>query len=456
MLKLDSFTSNKKPEKAMSSSLQTTPAVTLETADVTRPASKSRKNVVAISIGNGLEMYDFTVYSFFAAIIGQLFFNVGSPVAALLLSLATFGVGFVMRPLGAVLIGNYADRHGRKAALTLTIALMTLGTALIALTPTYDSIGVAATVILVVGRLLQGLSAGGEIGAASAALMESDNRQRRCYMVSWQLASQGAAALAGALVGFAINSLLEQEQILAWGWRIPFVLGLLIGPVGLYIRRNLDETHSGTDSDTSPIRTVLKSQWRTILCGMLMIWAGTASMYVEVFYMPTYLINELAYPPTTAFAVAVLAGLTLFLLPPVLGRLCDRLQSRKTLPMIGMALTFALIYPAFALLHDTTDLWQALAIIGVLIALFATCSSSLFVLIMEAFRRQHRASGMSMIYGFGVTLFGGFTPLLVASLIAWSDNRMAPAFYLMLALAVSTLAMWRFPVPDAQTESSFD
>ncbi|WP_020683546.1 MFS transporter [Marinobacterium rhizophilum] len=434
----------------MSSTLELNNPATLGTIGDTRPANTSRKNVVAISIGNGLEMYDFTVYSFFAAIIGQLFFNVDSPVAALLLSLATFGVGFVMRPLGAVVIGNYADRHGRKAALTLTIGLMTLGTGLIALTPTYESIGVSATVVLVVGRLLQGLSAGGEIGAASAALMESGNRPRRCYMVSWQLASQGAAALAGALVGFAINGLLDAEQIQSWGWRIPFIIGLLIGPVGLYIRRNLDETHAGSSELTAPFKTVLRTQWRTIVCGMLMIWAGTASMYVEVFYMPTYLINELHYPATTAFAVAVLAGLTLFLLPPVLGRLCDRLQSRKTLPMIGMALAFILIYPAFLLLHSTSALWQALAVIGVLIALFATCSSSLFVLIMEAFRRQHRASGMSMIYGFGVTAFGGFTPLLVASLISWSGNQMAPAFYLMTTLVISAIAMWRFPVPTPE------
>jgi MHS family proline/betaine transporter-like MFS transporter len=436
---------NNKQEKTMSGTLETTLALG-ETVPA-RPARTARKNVIAISIGNGLEMYDFTVYSFFAAVIGQLFFNVASPAAALLLSLATFGVGFVMRPLGAVLIGNYADRHGRKAALTLTIALMTLGTALIALTPTYDSIGLAATVLLVLGRLLQGLSAGGEIGAASAALMESDNRHRRCYMVSWQLASQGAAALAGALVGFAINGLLEENEILAWGWRIPFILGLLIGPVGLYIRRNLDETHAGTRTEASPIKTVLKTQWRTILCGMLMIWAGTASMYVEVFYMPTYLIRELNYPATTAFAVAVLAGLTLFVLPPILGRLCDQLQSRKTLPMVGMALAFVLIYPAFALLHDTSALWQALLIIGVLIALFATCSSSLFVLIMEAFRQQYRASGMSAIYGFGVTVFGGFTPLLVSMLIVWSGDKMAPAYYLMTALLVSSIAMWCFPTP---------
>ena len=406
----------------------------------------SRKAIFAISLGNGLEMYDFTVYSFFAVIIGELFFNVGGTAAGLLLSLATFGVGFVMRPLGAVLIGNYADKYGRKAALTLTIALMTIGTGMIALTPTYESIGIAATIILVVGRLLQGLSAGGEIGTASAALMESNNYQRRCYMVSWQLASQGAAALFGALVGFAVNGLLSPEEVHSWGWRIPFVLGLLIGPVGWYIRRHLNESHQADpNTQDTPFKTVLRKQGRTILTGMLMIWGGTACMYIEVFYMPTYLIKELGYTSTTAFAVAVLAGLMLMLLMPVFGQWADRLASRKTLPLLGMLGSFVCIYPAFTLLGGDVSLLKALLVIGVLIALFALSNASLLVLIMEAFAQQYRASGISMIYGFGVTVFGGFTPLLVASLIEWSGNKMAPAFYLMIAIVVSSIAMWRFP-----------
>lgn len=432
----------------LSSSLE--PEVTSECGQPAK-AANSRKAIFAISLGNGLEMYDFTVYSFFAVIIGELFFNVGGAAAGLLLSLATFGVGFVMRPLGAVLIGNYADKYGRKAALTLTITLMTLGTGMIALTPTYQSIGIAATIILVVGRLLQGLSAGGEIGTASAALMESDNDQRRCYMVSWQLASQGAAALFGALVGFAVNAWLSPEQVLSWGWRIPFMLGLLIGPVGWYIRRHLHESHQADpNAENTPVKTVLRKQGRTIVTGMLMIWAGTACMYIEVFYMPTYLIKELGYSSTTAFAVAVLAGLLMTLLMPLFGLWADRLKSRKTLPLVGMSGSFVCIYPAFTLLGGDALLWKALLLIGVLIALFALSNASLLVLIMEAFSRQYRASGISMIYGFGVTVFGGFTPLLVASLIEWSGNTMAPAFYLMSAIVVSAVAMWRFPARAAQ------
>lgn len=420
------------------------------TAVVTAPesasaSSKQRKDVFAISLGNGLEIYDFTVYGFFAAVIGQLFFNVGSPVASLLLSFATFGVGFVMRPLGSLLIGNYADRCGRKAGLTLTIGLMTLGTALIALTPTYDTIGVAAPIILVIGRLLQGLSAGGEVGTAGAALLESTERSNRCYTVAWGNAAQGVAALCGALVGFAVNGLLDPEQIHSWGWRVPFIIGLLIGPVGLYIRRNLDETHVADASATAPVITVLKTQWRTVLLGILMFWTVTALMYVEIFYMPTYLTTELHYPTTTAFTVAIIAGLCLSALPTPLGRICDRLKSRKSMPLIGFGLAFVAVYPQFMLLQSSTELWQALAVMCVMITLFAVSGSSIMVLILEAFRREHRASGLSIIYGFGVTIFGGFTPLLVTSLIAWTGNQMMPAFYLMTAIVVSATAMLFFP-----------
>lgn len=405
----------------------------------------SRKSIFAISLGNGLEMYDFTVYSFFAVIIGQLFFGESGPVTGLLLSLATFGVGFIMRPLGAVLIGNYADKHGRKAALTLTITLMTVGTAFIAFTPSYSSIGIFATISLVIGRLLQGLSAGGEIGAASAALMESNKKDKRCFMVSWQVASQGGAAAVGALVAFTINSTLTPDQILSWGWRIPFLIGLLIGPVGWYIRRHLEDGAVRNTNQTPPVKTLLSKQGKTVFYGILMIWGGTATMFTEVFYMPTYLIHELNYKPTIAYAVAILAGSLLLIFTPLLGHFCDRLKSRKTLPLIGMIASFILIYPAFLYLGSSDSLMKSLFIIGGLILLFVSANSSLLVLIMEAFKPEYRASGISIVYSFGVTIFGGFTPVFVTSVISMTGNKMAPAFYLMFAVVVSCLAMWRFP-----------
>ncbi|MDH2431511.1 MFS transporter [Pokkaliibacter sp. MBI-7] len=431
----------------ISSDMSADPSVLTASPQATQTRKSSASNVVAIVLGNGLEMYDFTVYSFFAAIIGKLYFPVSSSLGALLLSLATFGVGFFMRPLGAVLIGNYADKRGRKAALTLTILLMTIGTALIAFTPTYHQIGIAATLLLVMGRLLQGLSAGGEIGASSAMLMESGLAHRRCFLVSWQTASQGAAALCGALIGVGLSTAFTPAELESGWWRLPFILGLLIAPVGMYIRRQLDETHVVTAEHEHKVslRDVLRQHYRTLLLGILLMVASTSSMYLEVFYMPTYLIRNLHFPSSTAFAVASLAGAILFLVPPFVGKYCDTLKSRKTLPVCAMVLSLLVTYPAFLLLQQSTELLQAMLIIGGLILIMTAVASTIFVLMMEAFEPFSRATGISIMYAFGVTIFGGFAPFFVTALMAWTGSALVPAWYLMAATFISLIAMLLFP-----------
>lgn len=411
-----------------------------------RGRQNTRRVVIASSLGNGLEMYDFTVYSFFAATIGRLFFPSDSALASLLMSLATFAVGFLMRPLGAVLIGRVADRRGRKAALTLTIALMTLGTALIAFTPTYSSIGIAATALLVFGRLLQGLSAGGEVGTASAFLMESGHERNRCFMVSWQGASQGAAALLGALSGLALSSWLSPQELESWGWRIPFVIGLLIGPVGWYIRQNLDETHDGAESSVHrPLAAVLRSHFGTLLLGILLMASATVSMYLVVFYMPTYLTQTLHYPGSTAFALVCLASALLALIPPLAARFADRLPRRKPLLYWTIGLPLLLVYPAFQLLAAGPDSLLLMCAIVALILPLAVGIGAFFALLMEAFPREQRVTGLSIIYSFGVTLFGGLSPLLVTWLVGVTGNSQVPAFYLMAAAALSLLALRLYP-----------
>lgn len=406
-------------------------------------ARKMRRVVIASSLGNGLEIYDFTVYSFFAVIIGKLFFPGESALASLLMSLATFAVGFLMRPLGAVLIGRVADRRGRKAALSLTIALMTVGTGIIAFTPTYSSIGIAATLLLVFGRLLQGLSAGGEVGSASAFLMESGSTANRCFMVSWQGASQGAAALLGALTGLLLSSNLSPEALESWGWRVPFVIGLLIGPVGWFIRQHLDETHTET-ADTPSLAQLLREQKRTLLLGIMWMAASTVSMYMVVFYMPTYLVRTLHYPSSFAFALVCLASALLAVIPPVASRYADRLPRRKPLLywIAGLALVFA--YPAFLLL-GLQSTWLCMLAIALLIMPMAVGVGASFAMLMEAFPREQRVTGLSVIYSFGVTLFGGFSPLLVTWLIGLTGNPLTPAFYLIATLMLSLIALRLFP-----------
>lgn len=397
--------------------------------------------VAATTLGNGLEMFDFTIYSFFAALIGKLFFPSHTALGSLMMAVATFGIGFVMRPLGGILIGNYADRAGRRAAMTLTIALMALGTALIGLAPTYMQIGFFAPLLIVVGRLLQGFSAGGEIGASTTLLMESGTQATRGFLVSWQLASQGAAALVGALSGYLLSHFLSPADLESWGWRVPFLCGLLIGPVGLYIRRALHETHQNTLRESSAFREVLAHYRRQVVVGILVIVGGTASMYIVVFYMPTYLIHVLHMPPGTAFLSGCVAGAVLLVGSPLAGLLSDRLPRRKPLVAGSTMLGGVLIYPAFWLLNHTSQLGVALTVIAALVSCLALGSSSGFLILMEGFPKHVRATGLSIVYSIGVSVFGGFAQFIVTWLISATGNPMSPAWYMVTCSAVSLCAL---------------
>ncbi|TLG87429.1 MFS transporter [Pseudomonas edaphica] len=407
------------------------------------PRAKMRRVVVASSLGNALEIYDFTVYSFFAVIIGKLFFPADSPLASLMMSLVTFALGFLIRPLGAVMIGRFADRYGRKQALSLTIALMTVGTGVIAFTPTYSSIGIVATGLLVFGRLLQGFSAGGEVGAASAFLMESGRADNRCFMVCWQGASQGAAALLGALSGLVLTTLLSEQALHSWGWRVPFIIGLMIGPVGWYIRKHLDETHENIAKPT-PFRDFVREHARTLGLGILLMASSTVSSYMVVFYMPTYLTRTLNYPSSFAFALVAFACVLLAVIPPIASRFADRMQRRKPLLYWLCELQAVLTYPAFVMLGQQSTL-LCLVAVSLLILPMALSGGAGLALLMEAFSRDNRVTGLSIIYSFGVTLFGGFSPLIVTWLIALTGSALVPAWYLCAAILISGVALRFYP-----------
>lgn len=404
------------------------------------PAPSSRKATVACALGNALEMYDFTIYSFFAVVIARNFFPSQSPVASLLMSLTAFGVGFLMRPLGAMAIGRFADRQGRKAALTLTIAMMTAGTALIAFAPSYQQAGLLGTALLVAGRLLQGFSAGGEIGTASVLLMESTVASKRCANVSWQAASQGYAALAGAAIGLLLTTVLSAEQLESYGWRLPFMLGLLIGPVGWYIRRCMPET-------LEPVTQVAAKAFdlRTTALATGLMASSTIGMYLFIFYMPSYLVTTLNYPPRSALAIACVAGACLAIVTPVAGRYADRYRLRKKLLVWTIALPVAMAWPALLLLSHTTNLYAAMLIVGLLVLPGCLGSGAFFALVMEGFGKPQRALGTSVSYSFGVTLFGGFSPLIAAWLTATLADPLAPAFYLLAGGALSLVCLKLFP-----------
>lgn len=418
------------------------------------PPRSRRATILALSAGNAMELYDFTLYSFFALTIGKLFFPVQSAFGPLMLALLTFGIGFVVRPLGGIVIGAYADRVGRKPALVLTISLMALGTLLIGLCPTYAQIGVAAPGIIVVGRMLQGFSAGGEIGVATTVLMEFGPPAGRGLRVGWQMASQGAAALMGALSGFLLSLCLPADALEAWGWRLPFLTGLLIVPVGLYLRRLLPETAQPGPGGRAGLTELLSTHRTTLMHGVMMIMGGTASTYVNIFYMPTYLIKVVGLPAHTAFLTGCIAGATMLVAAPVAGLLSDRLGRRRPF-VVATALASALLtYPAFWMLSGIASVPATLVVVGLLIATNGFGAGSCLLLLLESFPSHVRATGLSLVYSVGVSVFGGFAQFVVTWLISITGDPISPAWYVSACALATLFGVSRLPV--ARPSQSLD
>ncbi|MBB4513915.1 MFS transporter [Paraburkholderia fungorum] len=426
--------------------------VTLQSADASLGVRRSRptsqlRTIAACSIGNALEMYDFTVYSFFAMLLGKLFFPVTSAYGSLLLAVGTFGIGFVMRPLGAMVIGSFADRRGRKAAMTLTISLMVCGTLCIAFAPTYATAGTVATLAIVFGRVLQGFSLGGEIGASTAMLMESGSFGSRGFRIGWQGASQGFAALLGALSGAVLYASLPPTALESWGWRLPFLLGLLIAPVGLYIRAHLDETLDSQATEAHPLATVFTEHGTKIVRGVLSIVAGTVGMYLVVFFMPTYMVRVLHLPTSLSLMAGCVSGATMMFMCIISGLIADRTVSRKPVAIASVALTTLLIYPAIWAMNMFPSVPLALVIIAVVTAASSFGTAPMLLLLMEMFPASVRASGLSVIYSIGVALFGGSAQFIVTWLLAKTGNPMSLALYMVACGIVTICAMSSLPEP---------
>ena len=414
--------------------MSTTPAHT---------AISRRQTIVATTIGNGLEIFDFTVYGFLALVIGKLFFPTFSGYGQLLLTVATFGVGFIMRPLGGIVIGAYADRAGRKKAMTLTIFLMALGCAVIAFTPTYASIGVAAPVLIVLARLIQGFSAGGEVGASTTLLVEHATPQNRGYMASWQFASQGLGVMLGAVVVGTLTFTLSPQSMESWGWRVPFVIGMLIAPVGMYIRRHLHESlEIAPDARPreSSLRIVCTRHGGTVLAAILTMVGGTTAAYVITFYMPTYAVRELGLAPSVALFGAAITGLILFVVSPLVGALSDRM-GRKPLILWSRVFLVLLIYPGFLWLNASPTPAVLFTVLGVLSLGLVGQTAPSITMLPEMFPKAVRASGMSLVYSVGVALFGGFAPFISTWLLDATGSKLAPAWYLVAMTAVSLLGL---------------
>jgi MHS family proline/betaine transporter-like MFS transporter len=413
------------------------------TFDPLVPAPKSSSGVLQIAaatIGNALEWFDILVYGYFATTIAGVFFPNANQVVSLLLTFGSFGLSYVARPVGAVVLGAYADRAGRKAALALSIRLMVIGTAVMAFMPSYASIGLIAPIAVFTARLLQGFAVAGEFGSSTAFMIEH-SAHRKGFFSSWQMTGQQIAKLLAALFGFVLTSALTTSQLHSWGWRVPFLFGLLVGPVGMYIRRKVDETPEflQTKHTRTPIREVFATEKEALLLGAGLVAVGTAGTYFAL-YLPTYATARLHLSPAVGyFATMVLAALGIVLCP-VAGHLADRVGlTRMMLPAaILMLLSF---YPVFLLITIHPGLTTLLVgLIWETLLQIAYVSASPAVM-ASIFPARTRVTGLSLSYNLGVTLFGGFAPAIFTWLTAITHNNTAPSFYLTAMALVSIVAI---------------
>lgn len=403
-------------------------------------SNHARRAVIATVIGNGLEWFDFTVYSFFSVIIARVFFPVGDELTSYLLALATFGVGFIMRPVGGIALGIYGDKRGRKAALSLTILLMGLGTLIIAVTPGYAEIGYAAPLLILFARLLQGFSAGGEMGSATAFLTEHAPQGRKAFYASWIQASIGLAVVLGAGLGAFLSASLTQAELESWGWRIPFLIGCLIGPVGFYIRSRIDETpvYCEEAAPSSPLREVVRNYPRQTLISFLLVVLWTVCTYAVLFYIPSYATRILGLGSDVGFYAGIAGGMVLVVATPIVGLLADRYGRRPFL--LGSALAIlVLTYPMFMLINQYPGLASLLIFEVVLGLLISGYVGAILAAFTELLPSHVLSTGLSIAYNLSVTIFGGFATFTITWLIANTGNNLAPAFYIMFAAGLSSV-----------------
>jgi MFS family permease len=404
-------------------------AVYAETSAAPRPIGA--KGVFAAVLGNGFEFFDFTVYATFLGLIGQAFFPSDNALVSDLASAATFGVGFIARPLGGAILGAYGDRAGRKPAMTLSIALMAVGSGMIAATPGYATIGVWAPVLLILARLLQGFAVGGEVGPATMFILEAAPKGRRMLFASWQLASQNLGSLASGLIGFLLALALTQSSYNGWGWRVPFAIGVLIAPIGVYIRSQLVETLDRSQSHKAGstrriLSEVVRTNWAGLLIGLALISGGTITQYFLLTMTP-YAIRTLHMPDSTAMLGTVTLGITGCLGALAGGFLADRWGIRAV--AIAPRLLFMLaLFPVMQALIANPSAPTLVLAITCLSLLHAMSVAVGVILIPLVFPAAVRATGLAITYSLGVAIFGGTATYIVTWLVGVTDNPLASTY----------------------------
>lgn len=418
-------------------------------AGVEAPARRtvSWKTVVATNIGAVFEWYDIAIYGFFVTIISQRFFPTSNPTVSVLLSLGTFASAWLIRPLGAIVIGTYADRVGRKPAMVLSASLMMLGTGITAVLPDYATIGIFAPIILVLARMVQGFSAGGEFGSATSLLAEQ-NPKRAGFYASMQWASSGFSIFIAAIIAYIVTQSLTPDQLHSWGWRIPFLIGTAIGPVAWYIRRTAEESPefitSIADAEQAkrqPLKELVTQDKTRVLLGAGIVAAGAAGSFMNQ-YMPTYAKTSLGLTPSQAIIGTLVASAINCVCPMIFGHLSDkvgRIPIMRFFSIVGLLMT----YPLFVWLVASPSLsklivTQALLAFVLYSGYFAVAPG----LLSDLFQVRRRTTGISIAYVMGQLLFGGITPLIAGLIVAHTGNPASPGLYLSGIIVISMISLW--------------
>lgn len=419
------------------------------TAPSVAPTPSKVGAVLRVTSGNFLEQFDFFLFGFYATHISKVFFPVSSPFASLMLTFTVFGAGFLMRPLGAIILGAYIDKVGRRKGLIVTLSIMASGTLLIACVPGYATIGIFAPALVLIGRLLQGFSAGAELGGVSVYLAEMATPGRKGFYTSWQSASQQVSIVLAAALGYLINGWLTPHEIGVWGWRIPFFIGCAIVPLLFLLRRSLQETEEFKTRQHRPgpreVFRAMRQDWRTVLGGMLLVAMTTATFYLITVYTPTFGKAVLKLSTEDSLLVTLCVAVSNFIWLPIGGALSDRIGRRPILIAITLLAMFT-SYPALSALAAAPSFGRMLIVLLWLSFLFGMYNGAMVVALTEIMPANVRVAGFSLAYSLATAIFGGFTPVISTWLIEFTSDKAAPGYWLSFASAcglLATLALYR-------------
>lgn len=400
-------------------------------------------SILRVTSGNFLEQFDFFLFGFYATYIAHTFFPASSEFASLMMTFAVFGAGFLMRPIGAIVLGAYIDKVGRRKGLIVTLTIMATGTFLIVLIPSYQTIGLWAPLLVLIGRLLQGFSAGAELGGVSVYLAEIATPGRKGFYTSWQSGSQQVAIMVAAAMGFALNAVLEQSAISDWGWRIPFLFGCLIVPFIFVLRRKLEETQEFTARRhhlaMRQVFATLLANWQVVIAGMMMVAMTTTAFYLITVYAPTFGKKVLMLSASDSLLVTLLVAISNFFWLPVGGALSDRFGRRPVLIAMTL-LALATAWPALTMLANAPSFLMMLSVLLWLSFIYGMYNGAMIPALTEIMPAEVRVAGFSLAYSLATAVFGGFTPVISTALIEYTGDKASPGYWMSFAAVCGLLA----------------